>query len=69
MTTKTVNVPSISCGHCVATIEREVGEIDGVDAVTADQTSRDVTIAWDPDATDWIVIEALMNEIDHPPSP
>ena len=68
MTTKTVNVPGITCGHCVATIEREVGEIDGVDSVKAEQTSRDVTIAWDPDATDWIAIEALLNEINFPPS-
>jgi copper chaperone CopZ len=68
MTKKTVNVPGISCGHCVATIEREVGEIDGVDSVKAEQTSRDVTIAWNPDATDWIAIEALLNEIDYPPS-
>jgi len=68
MTTKTVNVPSISCGHCVATIEREVGEIDGVDSVKAEQTSRDVTIAWDPDSTNWVAIEELMNEINYPPA-
>ncbi|MGD8600775.1 MAG: cation transporter, partial [Gemmatimonadota bacterium] len=35
MSTKTVNVPNISCGHCVMTIEREVGEIDGVSSVKA----------------------------------
>ena len=36
MTNKTVNVPNISCGHCVATIEREVSEIDGVSEVKAE---------------------------------
>jgi copper chaperone CopZ len=67
MTSKTVKVPGISCGHCVATIEREVAEVDGVDSVTARQDTRDVTISWDPDTTDWVVIEGLMKEINYPP--
>ena len=67
MTSKTVNVPNISCGHCVATIEREVAEMDGVAEVKAEQTSRSVTITWDPDTTDWVVIEDLMAEINYPP--
>lgn len=67
MTTKTVKVPNISCGHCVATIEREVGEVAGVGSVKAEEASRKVTISWDPEATDWVVIEDLMKEIDYPP--
>ena len=67
MTSKTVNVPSISCGHCVATIEREVSDMDGVSEVKAEQTSRNVTITWDPETTDWVVIEDLMAEINYPP--
>ena len=68
MTSKTVNVPGISCGHCVATIEREVGELAGVSSVKAEQSSRNVTISWDPDTTDWVVIEDLMKEINYAPS-
>ena len=68
MTSKTVNVPGISCGHCVATIEREVGDLAGVSSVKADQSSRNVTISWDPDATDWVVIEDLMTEINYAPA-
>ena len=67
MTNKTVNVPNISCGHCVATIEREVSKVDGVSEVKAEQSSRNVTITWDPDTTDWVVIEDLMTEINYPP--
>ncbi len=52
MTNKTVKVPNISCGHCVATIEREVGGLEGVASVKADRATRDVTISWDPKATD-----------------
>ena len=68
MTTKTVDVPGISCGHCVMTIEREVGELDGVDSVKAEQASKKVTISWDPEATDWVVIEETMKEINFPPA-
>lgn len=65
--TKTVSVPAISCGHCVATIEREVGELKGVGSVAAEQNTRRVTISWDPDATDWVVIEDHLKEINYPP--
>jgi len=68
MTTKTVNVPNISCGHCTMTIEREVGELGGVDSVKAEQETKNVTISWDPDATDWVVIEDTMKEINFPPA-
>lgn len=67
MTTKTVKVPGISCGHCVATIEREVAELDGVASVKAEQGSRQVTVSWDPEATDWVVIEDHLKEINYPP--
>lgn len=65
--TRTVTVPGISCGHCVATIEREIGGVVGVSSVAAEQLSRSVTISWDPDTTDWVVIEKTMKEINYPP--
>ena len=68
MTTKTVNVPNISCGHCTMTIEREVGELGGVESVKAEQESKNVTISWDPETTDWVVIEDTMKEINFPPA-
>ena len=67
METKTVHVPNISCGHCVSTIEREVAEAPGVGSVKADQTTRNVVISWDPETTDWVAIERVMDEIDYPP--
>ena len=68
MESKTVKVPAISCGHCVATIEREVGEVAGVSKVTAEQATKRVTISWDPETTDWVAIEETMEEINYPPS-
>lgn len=67
-TKKTVAVPNISCGHCVSTIEREVGDVPGVRQVKADQETRRVTVSWDPEATDWVVIEETMKEIAYPPT-
>ena len=59
MTAKTFEVPNISCGHCTHTIEMEVGELDGVRSVRADQTTKHVTVEWDEPAT-WEQIEALL---------
>ena len=42
METKTVTVPNISCGHCVMTIEREVGEVEGVASVKGEKETKRV---------------------------
>lgn len=44
MTTKTYHVPAISCGHCVATIERELKQLEGVLGVKAEQEPKSVTV-------------------------
>jgi copper chaperone CopZ len=49
------------------TIEREVGELEGVSEVRADQVTRNVTVSWDPKATGWEAIEGLMKEINYAP--
>lgn len=68
MDSKTVTVPNISCGHCVMTIEREVGELEGVSGVKAEQATKKVTVSWDPEATRWDAIEDLMKEINYAPA-
>ncbi len=65
MTEKKVHIPAISCGHCVMTIKREVGELAGVSSVEGDQNTKDVTIAWDDPAT-WEKIAATLDEIGYP---
>ena len=66
MESKTVVVPNISCGHCVHTIESEVGELPGVNVVKADEKTKKVTIEWSSPAT-WQKIEAMLKEINYPP--
>ena len=67
MQNKTFVVPNISCGHCVHTIESEVGELPGVKVVKADENTRVVTVEWGDPAT-WQKIESLLKEIEYPPA-
>jgi len=67
MTTKTFKVPNISCGHCVMTIQREVGELQGVTSVKADQASQLVTVEWNEPPASWEAIRALLQEINYAP--
>lgn len=67
MQTKTFTVPNISCGHCVATVEEEVGEIAGVTSVKANADTKVVTVNWDTPA-DWDKIKSVLVEIDYPPA-
>lgn len=65
MTTVTYTVPAISCGHCTHTIETEVGELQGVQSVTANETSKKVEITFDAPANE-ATIKALLAEINYP---
>ena len=67
MATKTFKVPNISCGHCVMTIEREVGELQGVASVKAEEASKMVTVNWNEPPATWDGIRALLEEINYPP--
>lgn len=67
MTTKTFTVPNISCSHCTHTIETEVGELDGVQNVKAEEASKQVTVNYDSPAT-WESIKDLLVEIEYPPA-
>jgi copper chaperone len=65
MTIVTYSVPAIHCGHCTHTIEMEVGELQGVQSVKADQATRKVEIMFDAPANEE-KIKTLLAEIDYP---
>lgn len=65
MESKTFKAPNISCGHCVHTIQTELGQLAGVSSVKADADSKQVTVSWSAPAS-WEKIEALMAEIGYP---
>ena len=65
MTTVTYTVPAISCGHCIHTIETEVGELQGIQSVKANEATKKVVITFDTPA-DETKIKALLAEINYP---
>jgi len=65
MSTKTYNVPNISCGHCVNTIERELKELSGVLSVKAEEASKNVTVDTVDEKTQ-ASVEATLAEIGYP---
>lgn len=66
MTEITYEVPNISCGHCVHTIQMELSDLQGVRRVEALQDKRQVTVEFEPPA-DEAQIVALLTEINYPP--
>lgn len=55
MSTVTVTVTGMTCGHCVSAVRKEIGGIAGVTAVDVDLASGAVTIDSDvPIGTDAI---------------
>jgi copper chaperone CopZ len=67
MEKRTFTVPNISCGHCVATIQNELNEIDGVTKTNGDPQTKSVTVEWQPPAIA-SEIEARLAEIGYPAS-
>jgi copper chaperone len=67
MATKTFTAPNISCNHCVMTIQRELGELEGVTSVTGDAETKMVTVEWEAPTT-WDGIESLLTDINYPPA-
>jgi copper chaperone len=48
MSTITLNVPEISCGHCRAAITSEVSTVAGVESVIVNLDAKMVTVTGEP---------------------
>ena len=66
MTTITVTAPDISCGNCVAHIEKDISALAGVASVKADETSKQVTISYDEAKLNREQIAEAMDEAGYP---
>ena len=61
----TLSIPTISCEHCVMTIKRELGEIQGIIEVEGDATTKEITVEWDLPAT-LEKIKSTLKDINYP---
>lgn len=66
MSTVVLSIPSISCNHCIHTIQTELMEIRGVKKVEGDAETRKVTVEYDRPADLEIIRDALV-KIDYTP--
>ena len=58
-------IPNISCGHCVMTIQRELGELEGVSKVEGDAAKKEIKVSWGTPAN-LEKIKAMLKEINYP---
>ena len=64
--TLTFTIPSVSCDHCKMAIEREVGKLPGVAAVSVDLNTQQAVIQLVSPPTR-VEIEELLTRIGYPP--
>lgn len=64
--TVTVNIPAISCGHCVKAIKRETQDVPGVISVDADASTKTATFQLQSEAV-LDQVKATLQEIGYPP--
>lgn len=62
----TLQVPDISCNHCVMTVEEAVGELSGVSSVTANESTKQVQVTYDPSRVSLTEIEAALDDAGYP---
>jgi len=65
METTRLSIPNISCHHCVMSIQRELGEMQGVSKVEGDPAKKEINVQWDAPAT-LEQIKATLKEINYP---
>jgi len=60
MATHAFQVPGMTCGHCKASVENELGKLSGVTAVRVNLDTKAVEV--DADGVTWAQITAAVDE-------
>ena len=61
-----LEAPDISCDHCIATIEKAVTKLPGVQFVSGAPATKRVTLEYDPAAVSMETITEAMEEEGYP---
>lgn len=67
MDTITLSIPNINCHHCIMTVQRETGFVDGADFVDGDIEGKTATFRVS-DATALESLKATLAETGYPAS-
>ena len=59
MTTTTILVPGMTCGHCKSAVTDELSKINGVTNVDVDLDSKKVTIKSEADVEWQVIVDAV----------
>jgi copper chaperone len=59
--TRTLEVEGMSCNHCVMSIKKAVGELNGVSNVSVDLETKTVTVDYNPEL---VAIETVIEAIE-----
>lgn len=62
----TLTAPDISCAHCIGTVQQAVGEVPGVESVTASAETKVVDVRFDPSQVTVEKIEAVLDDAGYP---
>lgn len=60
MVEKVLEVPEVSCNHCINAIEGAVGALGGVDSVKVNLDRKDVTVSYDDSSLELASIVAAI---------
>ncbi len=63
MTTDTLSVPEIHCGHCKTSIEEAVSALEGVDSVDVEIDPRVVNLTYDESTVNMEDIKAAIEAV------
>jgi copper chaperone len=59
MEKSTLEIPNISCGHCVNAIKSELTEMEGIKSIEGNTENKTITIEWNAPAT----LESIKNKL------
>lgn len=62
----TLSAPDISCEHCVATVQKAVGELPGVDSVSASAETKLIDVTFNPGQVKVEQIAAVLDDAGYP---
>jgi copper chaperone CopZ len=66
MATTVLTVPDISCEHCVRSVTEALTPIDGIQTISVDLPTKQVTVAYDQSQVNVEKMKEVLAEEDYP---